>query len=326
MVLFLLVSGALIWIAAIVFILAESIRGLQGRRVESVHEEWMVVTGCDSGFGLDLVAQLSTTGASVIACTYTEKGRERALKAGAKRAHCFDLANETALADVTTDILQTSAGKVRGVVHNAGIVLPGFAEYQPLGNYHKVMAVNFFAIVSLTQKLIPAIKAGQGRIVLLSSVDGIVSLPGNAPYDASKFAVEAYADALRVELSFWNISVSVINPSTMRTPMAKGFFPDHRLTWDQMNEQNPDGEWKNGWSSQWLDAYISENQARIDTIAQDPKHAVNDIMHALTSSKPKFRYLSGILAKTVFFALWVMPERWSFVLKKATVKPPPNVD
>jgi NAD(P)-dependent dehydrogenase (short-subunit alcohol dehydrogenase family) len=322
---FLVISGTLVWMAIIFFILIRLIRMLQGRRIESISKQWILVTGCDSGFGLELVERLNATGASVIACTYTEEGLTRALKAGAKRAYCFDLTDETAVAEFATEILQVSDGKIRGLVHNAGIVLPGFAEYQPLGNYHKVMKVNFYAVVSLTQKMIPAIKAGEGRIVFLSSVDGIVSLPGNAPYDASKFAIEAYADALRVELSFWKISVSVINPSTMRTPMATGFFPAHSLSWDQMNEQNPDGEWKKGWSRKWLDEYIAKNQANIETIAQDPKHAVNDIVHAITSCKPKFRYLSGTLAKTVFFALWIMPERWSFVLKKATVKPPPEV-
>jgi short-subunit dehydrogenase len=158
----------------------------------------------------------------------------------------------------------------------------------------------------------------------VSSVDGIVSLPGNAPYDSAKFALEAFADAVRVELSFWDVSVAVINPSTMRTPLAMRFFEDHRTSWEQMNAENPQGEWKKHFTPSWLDAYVEQGKKQLETIAQDPKHAVNDILHALRAKHPKMRYLSGTTAKTLFFALWKMPEEWAFAVKKVLVYPPPE--
>jgi hypothetical protein len=63
----------------------------------------------------------------------------------------------------------------------------------------------------------------------------------------------------------------------------------------------------------------------LDMIAQDPDIASSDIHHALTAARPKARYLSGRLAKTLFYALWVMPEHWAFVIKKGTVSPAPNI-
>ena len=128
------------------------------------------------------------------------------------------------------------------MVHNAGIAQSGFIEFVPIDNYRRMMEVNPFSIVNLTQMLIPSARAGRGRFVVVTSVDGIVSLPGNAPYDASKFAAEGYADALRVELSFWNVGVSVVNPSTLRTPLVDRFFESARDTWEAMERFDPEGE------------------------------------------------------------------------------------
>ena len=264
--------------------------------------------------------------AKVIALCFTDEGATAAIDAGAASAPCLDLMNESALIIAAQEANELSGGELWGLVHCAGTALPGFVDYQPIAYYRQTMDLNFFAPVLLTQKLLPALRKTKGRVVLVSSVDGLVSLPGNAPYDASKFAVEAYADALRAEMSFWDISVSVINPSTMRTPMAMSFFEGHRKTWEAMDTAEPDGEWKTAWPQQWLDSYISLNTKQLDRIAQDPVHAINDILHAVTANRPRLRYLSGTTAKTLFYALWVGPESWSLRFKRAMIQPPPPVE
>jgi short-subunit dehydrogenase len=206
------------------------------------------------------------------------------------------------------------------------MALPGFIDYQPIRFYRDVMDLNFFAPVLLTQRLLSSIRKTRGRIVIVSSVDGLVSLPGNAPYDASKFAVEAYADALRAELSFWRVSVSVINPSTMRTPMSMGFFAAHRRAWREMERIDPDGAWKGAWPQHWLEEYVELNTRQLERIAEDPARAIRDIVHAVTARRPRLRYLSGTLAKTLFYALWIGPESWSLRFKRVMIQPPPPVE
>jgi NAD(P)-dependent dehydrogenase (short-subunit alcohol dehydrogenase family) len=205
------------------------------------------------------------------------------------------------------------------------MVQPGFVEYQLLETYRRVMDVNYFAVVRLTQPFIQMLKRSKVRVVIVSSVDGIVSLPGNAPYDGSKYAVEAYADALRVELSFWDVHVAVVNPATMRTPLALGFFEAHKKAWEMMEKQDPDGAWKETWTREWLDEYVTVNSKNLAGIAQDPIHAIRDVAHGITAKHPRLRYLSGTLAKTLFRALWKMPEHWSFAVKKGTVTPLPKI-
>ena len=321
-----LATGAAVWLLVLAILVRRLWSALRGRTREDIDGRWVVVTGCDAGFGRGIIEALIARKARVVAFCLTPEGAAAALEAGAARAPCLDLADDDALALAAREVGTDCGGELWGVVHNAGVVLPGFVDYQPISFYRTVMAVNFFAPVLLTQKLLPCLRRRGGRVVLVRSVDGIVSLPGNAPYDASKFALEAYADALRAELSFWRISVSVINPSTMRTPMSSGFFEAHRKAWEEMARIDPDGAWRSAWTKEWLADYIALNTRQLKRIAQDPKPVIDDIVHALTAVRPRLRYLSGILAKTLFYALWVGPESWSLRFKRAMIQPPPRVD
>lgn len=305
----------------------------RAQRVVSLKGKNIVVTGCDSGFGLGTVGELANLGAVVIALVYTSEGSSKARAAGAKHTLRCDLLNEKDVAMACAEIKKLCNGDLFCVVHNAGTVAAGMIDFQSLSNYRRVMEVNFFAVVQINTFLLPLLKecspnGSKKRVVLISSVDGLVSLPANAPYDASKFALEAYADALRVEQSFWKIQVSVINPATMKTPLALGFFETERTTWKQAKEEsrgnNIQERWEQEWPEEWLDEHIKVNTVGLESIAQDPKIVIADMVHAVSAVSPQMRYLSGTLAKTLFWFLWVCPESWAFSIKKGTVNPPPR--
>lgn len=298
---------------------------LKRRAMLDISGRWFLVTGCDSGIGTGVVDKLIEAGAFVIAFNFTEDGAKASLEAGAKLAPCLDITDEDALRKACDQVEQACGGRLSGVVHNAGIAQPGFIEFLPIGKFRQSMELNLFAIINLTQMLIPALRAARGRVVVVTSVDGIVSLPGNAPYDASKFAAEGYADALRAELALWDVGVSVINPSTLRTPLVERFFESVRDPWEEMGRLDPDGEWTKVWTREWLDEYVEKRSAGLKSIAQDPICAIDDIFHALAAKRPRLRYLSGKLAKTLFYALWIMPESWSSAFKKLLINPKPNV-
>lgn len=319
-------TGIAVWAVLMLMLVKKIIALVRERAEHDMGGRWVVVTGCDSGFGRGVVDALVARRAKVIACCFTQDGAAAALQAGASLAPCLNLMDEQAVLRVARDIRSQCNDELWGLVHCAGTALPGFVDYQPISFYREVMDLNFFAPVLLTQKLLPCIRKTSGRVVLVSSVDGLVSLPGNAPYDASKFAVEAYADALRAELSFWNISVSVINPSTMRTPMSMTFFEAHRKAWEAMEQAEPGGEWQTAWPRQWLEDYIALNTKQLDKIAQDPDIAVRDIVHAVVAHHPRLRYLSGTAAKTLFYGLWVGPESWALKFKQVMIQPPPPVE
>lgn len=299
----------------------------------SLRGKLVVITGCDSGFGFGCVLQLVNEGAIVVALCYTKEGMDKVIAAGAKHAIRVDLLIESDVCRACTEIKKLVDGdELFAIIHNAGTVAAGFIDFNTMSNYRNVMEVNFFAIVNMNSHLLPLLKiksvdGAKKRVIIVSSVDGIVSLPGNAPYDASKYAIEAYADALRVEQSFWDIHVSVINPSTMKTPLALSFFETQRKSYDEAMSKDPDANarWKKEWSREWLDEHIKVNSAGLEQIAQEPSVVIKDLMHAVCATTPQFRYLSGTFAKTLFYALWVMPETWSFAFKKSIVNPKPSV-
>jgi NAD(P)-dependent dehydrogenase (short-subunit alcohol dehydrogenase family) len=307
-------------------------RFLPKRRI-SLKGKTVVITGCDTGFGAGVVAALVDEGASVISLCYTSQGVDRTINSGVKSSLLVDLSDEKQLSGAASEIIKLLKGEdLFAVVHNAGTVTAGMIDFMPMENYRRVMEVNFFAVVALNAHLLPLLKertndGSKKRVIIVSSVDGLVSLPGNAPYDASKFAVEAYADALRIEQSFWDIKVSVINPSTMKTPLALGFFETEKQTYERAltMDKNPSARWKKEWPKSWLDAHIETNSKGLEQIAQDPKIVIKDMVDSLTSAEPEFRYLSGTAAKTLFWFLWVAPEWLSFSIKKATIAPPPSV-
>jgi NAD(P)-dependent dehydrogenase (short-subunit alcohol dehydrogenase family) len=319
------ITGIIIWILIALLLVGRLFRAVRERAWLEMKNRWVVITGCDSGIGLGVVAHLAAEGANVIACTYTAEGLEHAAKAGAKQTLQFDITDESAVQGAVAKIKAMTGDSLWALVHNAGIVQPGFVEYQSMETYRRVMDVNYFAVVRFTQPFIHMLKQPGGRVVIVSSVDGIVSLPGNAPYDGSKYAVEAYADALRVELSFWNVHVAVVNPATMRTPLALGFFEAHKKAWEMMEKQEPDGVWKETWTREWLDQFVAVNSKNLASIAQDPIYAIRDVAHGVAAKHPRMRYLSGMLAKTLFRALWKMPEHWAFAVKKGTITPLPKI-
>ena len=190
------------------------------RQRVSLSGRWVVVTGCDSGVGRAVVHRLLRHQCQIIACCQSEQACRELKQHGVVATLQLDLTRSEDIVSRASEILKVSDGRLWGVVHCAGIVKPGFIDYLPLSYYRAVMEVTFFAVVDLTRRLLPGLRQAEGRCGMVSSVDGLVSLPGNAPYDSSKFALEAFADALRVELSFWKIFVSVVNPSTLRTPMS----------------------------------------------------------------------------------------------------------
>ena len=295
----------------------------------SLDSKAVCVTGCDSGIGLGIVSQLKKdSDAKIIALCLTPEGKANALQAGAWQALIVDLTDSIAVAKAASHVhAMCKAEKLVlfSVVHNAGIAKAGFIDFQTIQNFRSTMEVNFFAIVHLNSLLMPAIKANKGRVIIVTSVDGLVSLPGNAPYDCSKFAAEAFADALRVEMSLWGVHVSVINPSTMRTPLALGIYATQRTTWNEKGKEDPNGLWKREYSQEWLDEYIKVNTPNLEYVAEDPIVAVKDICHAIYAKYPKRRYLSGSAANTIFWALWCMPESWAETIKKFIINPKPNV-
>lgn len=178
----------------------------------------MLITGAGRGIGRATALRLAAAGWDVHAGVRQEADGE-ALAAAAPSGRITPV-----LLDVT-DTAQVAAlpaalpERLDAVVNNAGIVVGGPVETIPPDEVRRQLEVNVVAPVAVTQAVLPMIRAAGGRIVFVSSVGGRVSSPVTGVYAASKYAIEALADALRMELRPWGIHVSLIEPGAIDTDM-----------------------------------------------------------------------------------------------------------
>jgi len=128
------------------------------------------------------------------------------------------------LLDVTNDahiagLADSLPDRLDGLVNNAGIVVAGPIEAVGTDDWRRQLEVNVIGQMAVTRAVLPRLRASQGRIVFISSVNGRLSMPMIGPYCASKFALEAAADALRMELRPWHIPVVIVEPAQTDTDM-----------------------------------------------------------------------------------------------------------
>ena len=166
-----------------------------------------LVTGASSGIGQACAVALVSSGWRVLA--------------GVRREGDAPEGTEEVLLDVTEpEQIQDAAGRVEqldGLVNNAGIALSAPLELVPPEELRYQLEVNVVGQIAVTQALLPALRRARGRIVFVGSIAGRSALPFLGPYAASKHALEAVADSLRVELRPFGIHVSIVEPGTIKT-------------------------------------------------------------------------------------------------------------
>ena len=156
--------------------------------------------------------------------------------------------------------------------------------------------------IAVTQAFVPLLRRGRGRIVNMGSIAGRATIPLLGPYSASKFALEALTDALRMELQPWGIQVSIIEPGAIATPL-----------WEKSTKAAEDLEAS---VSEEAKALYGEAVIRIrEVIAQaaqraiPPEAVVRAVHHALTAARPHTRYLVGSDAKLRAWMVKWLPDR-----------------
>jgi short-subunit dehydrogenase len=178
----------------------------------------VIVTGASAGIGRALALRLAAQGAKVsIAARRAERLEQVA-------AECHELGGEALV--ITTDVsdeVQCKAlvektiakfGKLDMLINNAGLAASAlFEDFPDLKLFHHTMEVNFYGAVYCTYYALPYLKKAHGRIVAISSLGGKAALPYNTPYNASKYAMHGFYDALRMELIQHGISITLICPS-----------------------------------------------------------------------------------------------------------------
>lgn len=260
------------------------------------YARWVLITGCDSGFGFLTAQQLLSQGYGVIAICLTEEGCQCLNETATHPARLItiqcDITVPNDLKRLQSELISFTGGKLWAIVNNAGIAIPGYLDYLSEMDFRKVMEVNFFGAINITRLCLPFIKESCGRIVNICSTCGLVALPGNGPYNASKFALRAFSDTLRRELFDWGIKVVLIAPGVMRTPINEKYLN----TLHDGFLFAPD-DIQHAYGESYQQSLFSTTATQMRKMSQDPQIAVYAIIHAVTAYHPQDQYLPGFDAR-----------------------------
>lgn len=181
---------------------------------------FVLVTGASRGLGRDMALHLTRHGFKVLAGVRSPEDGTRLTAEAGPTLHpvILDVADSGSIAVAVATVADlTGEAGLAGLVNNAGIASFVPLEQQPMDDFERTFRVNVIGVQALTQALLPQLRRARGRIVNISSGNGKLSFPFSGAYSASKFALEALSDALRVELAPWGIQVSVVEPGAMAT-------------------------------------------------------------------------------------------------------------
>lgn len=264
----------------------------------------VVITGCSSGIGLAAARQLKQKGWKVFATARKEKDLEFLEKEGFY-AVALELAVSESIRQAVQSVLKKTGGTLGALVNNAGFCQAGAIEDIPRKSLKNQFEINVFGLQELTNLLIPVFrKQHYGRIINISSIAGKISLPFNGAYSASKFALEAISDALRVELKGSGIHVSLIEPgpiiSSFRANALKNFeetIPVEESTFSKKYKEKILSRKKELQSGQKAPFALGA-----DAVAKK-------IIHAIESKNPKTRYLITTPARIGSTLRKFLPDR-----------------
>lgn len=257
------------------------------------NKNFIIITGCDSGIGKSLARTLSSNGYKIV-ITYLENNPFPGNKNIS--AYKLDLRDEKNIHSFTDKIKTLCARgfNLSYLINNAGVALGGPVENIPLKIFREVFEVNFFGLLSLTQKLIPHLIANKGRIIIVGSMAGKIALPFLSPYNSTKFALEGFADSLRRELNPFGIKTILLEISGVNTPI-----------WTKAKNQDISFVEK-----KYLDSLKEFEIKFIDTAqkAMSPDKAALKIIKVITKKNPKPRYIISENNFTTFLPM-LIPAR-----------------
>jgi NAD(P)-dependent dehydrogenase (short-subunit alcohol dehydrogenase family) len=269
-------------------------------------ERCVLVTGCSTGIGLACAQQLAASGYRVFASVRQDSDAQRLRDLGSNLIEPIEL--EVTCPEsirLATQTLQrfTASNGMWGLVNNAGILVPGPLELLSTDQLRKQLEVNVLGTHAVTQAMLPLLRQAGGRIVMIGSISGQITPPFYGAYSASKHALEALSDALRIELRPWGIRVSIIQPDTVSTGIWSKLAKDLRSL-----KSRHDGARTGSLYDQQFQQVLKVS-AKADRTGLSVESVVRAVKHALQSSRPRARYSVGWRTRMAVLGDSFLPQR-----------------
>ncbi|MEJ2514860.1 MAG: SDR family oxidoreductase [Gammaproteobacteria bacterium] len=253
----------------------------------------VLVTGTSSGIGRATAITLAGRGWRVYAgVRKTADGEALVSEAGDSVVPVIlDVTDEASVTRAVGQIREETGGRLDGLVNNAGVYHGAPLEMMKPEEIRRTLDVNVTGLLEVTRQCLPLLRASEGRIVNISSISGLVALPGVSVYAGSKHAVEAITDSLRVELKGFGIRVAAVEPGSIRTPIW-----DKGAARDEAREEDPDIQAVRPLYER-LVSLLEKLNSRPGVLP--PEEVAETVAEALESDSPKNRYIVGKDAKSL---------------------------
>lgn len=269
------------------------------------------VTGCSTGIGRATALLLAEKGFRVFAGLRSEQQAAELASAaqGNLTTLLIDVTREEDIARAVATIHSACPSGLYALVNNAGVALAAATELTTADELRNLFEVNTIAPLRMIQNCLPLLRQTHGRIVNVSSMNGTQALPMVGAYSASKFALEALTNTLRVELRPWRISLSLIRPGQVRTPI----FTKARAQIDERRAKLPTELLSTYEEFYTRSAKFNDRGAKSRT---SPEDVAQVVLRALNSRWPKVHYHVGLDAHGMNLLRFVHPKLVDRVLSR----------
>jgi NAD(P)-dependent dehydrogenase (short-subunit alcohol dehydrogenase family) len=261
----------------------------------------ILITGCSSGIGYHAARALKERGWRVFAACRRQQDCDRLAAEGLETVR-LDYADGDSIAAAVDHVMQATGGRLDALFNNGAYAHPGAVEDLSTAHMRAVLETNFIGWYDLTRRVLPAMRRQKsGRIVNCSSVLGFVAVRFTSAYSASKFAVEGWSDALRLELRGTGISVSLLQPGPIRSRMLENSRYHFMETIDIRN-------------SHFSADYRREisrlsGSSRRSAFKLGPEAIIAPLLHALESPSPRARYRVTVPTQVGAWLKRLLPTR-----------------
>ena|SRR6185312_430494 len=261
----------------------------------------VLISGASRGIGRATTLRMARAGWTVYATVRQPADGEELVAAAAGsevKALLLDVTDDVQIAALDGELPE----RLDAVVNNAGIVVSGPLETLSAEDVREQFEVNVVGAVALTNLVLPRLREARGRIVFVSSLSGVISTPMTGAYNASKFAIEAIADAWRLELRPWGIKVVLVEPAMTDTDLWRNAPETLEAEAAEMSEEHRQlyGEHLDG---------MRRAVPRIQKMAKPVEGVAATIERALTSARPRARYAVGVDVKVQAALSGLTPDR-----------------
>ena len=274
----------------------------------------VLITGCSTGIGRATAERLAGKGHTVYA-TARRPDSIADLEEKGCRTLALDVTDEQSMSAAVQQVEQAE-GAVGALVNNAGYSQSGAIEDVSMDSVRRQFETNVFGLIRMGQLVLPGMRRqGHGRIVNLSSMGGKLVFPGGGVYHATKHAVEAISDALRFEVRNFGVGVSIVEPGLIKTEFAHAVVASID---EGTSQDGPYASFNREVAQKTVEAY----EGPMARMAAGPEAVAKVIERAITSRRPKPRYMVTAGARVLLLTRRSLPDRgWDAMMRSQYPSP-----